>query len=131
RADEFRAGVEGRAGGVNLGFLQGFRWYRNDSTFTSGLNRGNNTANLSVLNSVQRDQPMRGRAAFTRLSATTTVAGKVDVTARYTYTSARTHFLDVENSTAVNSSGNPHNPDLINFTGTTSPPPHLADAAAT
>jgi len=35
RADEVRAGVEGRAGGVNLGFLQGFRWYRNDTTLNS------------------------------------------------------------------------------------------------
>jgi len=49
-----------------------------------------------VLSSLQRDQPMRGRAAFTRLSATTTVDKKVDITARYTYTTARTHFLDVE-----------------------------------
>lgn len=131
RANEFRAGVEGRVGGVNLGFLQGFRWYRNDSTYFSGFNRGNNTTNASVLSSLQRDQPMRGRAAFTRLSATTTVDKKVDITARYTYTTARTHFLDVETSTGVNSSANPFNPDLINFSGTTERPAHLFDLGVT
>jgi hypothetical protein len=131
RANEFRAGVEGRVGGINLGFLQGFRWYRNDSTFTSGFNRGNNTTNASILSSLQRDQPMRGRAAFTRLSATTTVDKKVDITARYTFTTARTHFLDVETSTGVNSSANPFNPDLINFSGTTERPAHLFDLGVT
>jgi len=86
RADEVRAGVEGRVGGVNLGFLQGFRWYQNDSTFTSDLNRGNNLTNSAVLNIFRREQPMRGRAAFTRLSATTTFARRVGLTARYTFT---------------------------------------------
>jgi hypothetical protein len=92
RADEVRAGVEGRVGGVNLGFLQGFRWYRNDSSFASGFNRGTNLTNSAVLNAFRREQPMRGRAAFTRLTATTTLAKKVDLTARYTFTRARTHF---------------------------------------
>lgn len=131
RADEVRAGVEGRVGGVNLGFLQGFRWYRNDTTYASGFNLGNNLTNTAVLTSLQRDQPMRGRAAFTRLSATTTVARKIDLTVRYTYTRARTRFLDVETSAGTNSSGNLFNPDLINFTGETERPAHLAEAGLT
>ena len=131
RADEVRLGAEGRAGGVNLGFLQGFRWYRNDTTYNSGFNRGNNLTNTSVLTSLRRDQPARGRAAFTRLSATTTFAKRVDLTARYTFTRARTHFLDVETSTGTNSLGNLFNPDLINFTGETERPAHLAEAGLT
>lgn len=131
RADEVRAGVEGRVGGFNLGFLQGFRWYRNDSTFSSAFNRGNNLTNAAVLNIFRREQPMRGRAAFTRLSATTTFARKVDLTARYTYTRSTTHFLDAETSAGVNSSGNLFNPDLINFTGTTERPAHLGEAGLT
>ncbi|HWW74802.1 MAG TPA: hypothetical protein VNZ44_05355, partial [Pyrinomonadaceae bacterium] len=122
RADEVRAGIEGRVGGVNLGFLQGFRWYRNDSTYTSDFNRGNNLTNTAVLNTFRREQPLRGRAAFTRLSATTTFARRVDLTARYTYTRATTHFLDAETSAGVNATGNLFNPDLINFTGTTERP---------
>lgn len=131
RADEVRAGAEGRVGRVNLGFLQGFRWYRNDSSFTSAFNRGNNLTNAAVLNGFRREQPMRGRAAFTRLSATTTLAKSVDLTARYTFTHTRTHFLELENSSGVNSSGNTFNPDLINFTGETERPAHLAEAGLT
>src|SRR5215208_7137325 len=131
RADEVRAGMEGRVGGVNLGFLQGFRWYRNDSVFTSGFNRGTNLTNTAVLNSFRREQPMRGRAAFTRLTATTTLAKRVDLTARYTFTHTRAHFLELENATGVNSSGNTFNPDLVNFTGETERPAHLGEVGLT
>jgi len=131
RADEYRAGVEGNVGGFNLGFLQGFRWYRLDSTYSSGFNRGNNLTNPAVLNTLVRDQPMRARAAFTRLTATTTFARRIDLTARYTYTHTTAHFLEVENSAGVNSSANLFNPDLINFTGETERPAHLAEFGVT
>ena len=131
RADEVRAGVEGRVGRVNLGFLQGFRWYRNDSTFTSGPNRGTNLTNAAVLTSLRREQPMRARAAFTRLSATTNLAERVDLTARYTFTTTSAHFLELENAVGVNSAGNSFNPDLINFTGETERPAHLGEVGLT
>jgi hypothetical protein len=131
RADEVRAGVEGRVGGVNLGFLQGFRWYRTDSSFTSQFNRGTNLTNSAVLNTFRREDPMRGRAAFTRLTATTTFARRVDLTARYTFTHTRAHFLEVENSAGTNSSGNLFNPDLIDFTGETERPAHLGEVGLT
>lgn len=131
RADEVRAGVEGRVGGINLGFLQGFRWYRNDSTFTSGFNRGTNLTNTAVLNTFRREQPMRGRAAFTRLTATTSIARRLDLTARYTYTHTSAHFLELENAVGVNTAGNTFNPDLINFTGETERPAHLGEIGLT
>lgn len=131
RADEVRVGVEGNLGGFNLGFLQGFRWYRNDSNYFSGPNPGNNTTNASVLSTLQRTQPITGFANFTRLSATTTFAKKVDLTARYTYTRTHTRFFDIETSAGVNSSGNPFNPDLIDFPGNTTRPAHLFDLGVT
>jgi hypothetical protein len=74
---------------------------------------------------------MRGRAAFTRLTATTSIARRVDLTARYTFTHTRAHFLELENATGVNSAGNSFNPDLINFTGESERPAHLGEVGLT
>jgi hypothetical protein len=139
RADEYRAGVEGRVGILDLGLLQGIRTYADDSRdFINFANQGNNTANTAVLLSFQRDTPMRGRAYFTRLSAHTQLARRLDITGRYTYTKARTNFNLIETDTG-RTAGSGANPlstaltysSIFSFAGETVRPSRLGEVGVT
>ncbi|MDQ1592247.1 MAG: hypothetical protein QOG71_2874 [Pyrinomonadaceae bacterium] len=139
RADEYRAGVEGRVGKLDLGFLQGIRTYADDSQdFINFANQGNNTANTAALLTFQRDMPMHGRAYFTRLNAHTNIARRLDITARYTYTHARTRFNLIETDTG-RTAGTGANPlanaltysTIITFPGETVRPSHLGEIGMT
>jgi hypothetical protein len=139
RADEYRAGVEGRVGKLDLGFLQGIRTYADDSRdFVNFANQGNNTANTATLLTFQRDMPVRGRAYFTRLNAHTNIARRLDITTRYTYTKARTNFNLIETDTGrtAGSGANPLSNALtystvISFPGETVRPSHLGEIGLT
>jgi hypothetical protein len=101
RSDEVRGGFEAKLGGLDLNFTQGYRYYRDDSAFVSGFNIGNAgpPGNQSFLTSYYRSTPMRGRAWYSRVSAHTQLAGKFDITARYTYTNSRSRFTFTELAT--------------------------------
>lgn len=139
RADEYRAGIEGRIGKLDLGFLQGIRSYKDDSRdFIDFTNQGNNTANTAVLFAFQRDMPVRGRAYFTRLNAHTLIARRLDMTARYTYTRARTRFevTEIDSGRTAGSGANPLSNALtfstvITFPGESVRPAHLAEFGLT
>lgn len=101
RSDEVRGGVEARLGKLDLALTQGLRGYRDDSVFVSGPNVGNAgpPGNISVLDTYFRQQPTRGRAWYTRLSAHTQLANRFDITARYVHTNSRTRFTYFEDIT--------------------------------
>ncbi|MDT7602164.1 MAG: hypothetical protein QOF61_161 [Acidobacteriota bacterium] len=131
RANEYRAGGEFRVGSLDLGFLQGVRAYKDDSTFFSGFTPGNNATNTAVLTSLFRNDPTRARIWFSRASVHTLIDKKVDITARYTYTKSRSRFGLAETSAGVNSSSQTFNPDRIAFSGESVRPNHLADFGIT
>jgi hypothetical protein len=134
RANEYRFGVEGRVGGVDLNFLQGLRYYRDDPLFISGLNRGNNATDITFLSSFQRSQPARGRVSYSRFSAHTLIAQQFDITARYTYTKARSEFTFFESDAGRQGSrtgGNFIIGDFYVSPGTTERPSHLFDLGMT
>ena len=139
RADEYRAGVEGRIGKLDLGFLQGIRSYADDSRdFINFPSQGNNLTNTAILSTFQRDMPVRGRAYFTRLNAHTSIARRLDITARYTYTKARTRFAVTETDTG-RTAGSGANPlanaltysSVITFPGESIRPAHLGEIGLT
>lgn len=131
RADEYRVGGEFRVGGLDLGFLQGVRAFKDDSTTFSNGNPGNNLTNTAVLLTHLRDEPTRGRIWFTRASVHTLIDKKVDITARYTYTKSRSRYAISETTTGRNSSNNTFNPDRIAFPGEAVRPNQLADFGIT
>lgn len=131
RADEYRGGAEGRAGPLDLGFLVGTRRYRDDTTyFIEGVNPGT-AARPSVLSTFEREQPTRGRAWFTRLSAHANAAEAVDLIARYTYSKARTRFSTSEVLTGRDASNNVIERDASQFGGATERPSHLFEFGLT
>ena len=134
RANEYRFGAEGTVGGVDLSFLQGLRYYRDDPLFTSGLNQGNNATDITFLSSLERSQPARGRVAYSRFSLHTLIAKVFDISARYTYTKARSEFTFFESDVGRQGSrtgGNFIVGDFYVSPGTTERPSHLFDLGMT
>lgn len=103
RSDEIRGGFEARIGELDLSFTQGYRWYRDDSVYSSGPNPGNNLTNITTLSSYLRAQPMRGRSWYSRISAHTVIEKQLDITMRYIFTKARSRFAMNERATGVGS----------------------------
>ena len=102
RANDIRVGADGKLGPIDWTFLQGFRRFRED-TFIDSVPAGLNTASTAArLTSYTRNEPTRGRVDFTRASAHTLVAKKLDLTARLVYSRAKSTFNFLETFTGVN-----------------------------
>src|SRR5574341_1267995 len=93
RANNFRAGIDGKLGPIFISFLQGARYFKEDTTYSVPFtNQGNNPTNTSRIDTLTRELPTSGHHFFTRFSAHTSVAKKLDITARYIYTGSTTNF---------------------------------------
>src|SRR3970282_1904846 len=77
---------------------------KDDSTIDNdGVNRGVNPASTNfLLNSIQRDQPIRGSVNYSRFSGHTLLAKKLDITGRLIYSSATTDFNWIETISGLN-----------------------------
>jgi hypothetical protein len=146
RANDFRVGADGKVGPIDYSFLQGFRRFRDDSFIslgpTPGINLNPTAASLTTFN---RNEPARGDINYTRFSAHTLVAKKLDITARIIYSKSKSDFSNVETFTGRN--WNPRvtgwppgplaaTPNILNLgqynvTGDTDRPNTLADIGAT
>ncbi len=146
RANDFRFGADGKLGPVDLSFLQGFRRFRDDSFTIIGANPGINLNPASPsLSSYNRDEPTRGSVGFTRFSAHTLIAKKVDITGRIIYSKSESEFTFVENFRGLNwapritnwppgplaATPNILNLGQYNITGTTDRPQTLGDIGVT
>ncbi|MCU1266477.1 MAG: hypothetical protein JWM21_2795 [Acidobacteria bacterium] len=104
RSNDFRVGVDGKIGSVDISFLQGFRRFREDSSINNvGQNLGVNPAlSNAFITSFLRNNPVRGHVNYSRLSAHTLVNKKLDLTGRIIYSKATTDFGFIENITGIN-----------------------------
>jgi len=103
RADDFRVGADGQLGPIDWTFLQGFRRFRDDSSVELGRTLGINVNPASAsLASFHRNEPARGSVNFTRFSAHTLVARKLDITGRLVYSKSKTNFTSTETFAGLN-----------------------------
>jgi hypothetical protein len=103
RADDYRVGAEGQVGPVDWTFLQGWRRFRDDSFISLGPTRGiNRNPAVAALTSFTRNEPTRGSVDFTRFSAHTLIAKRLDITGRIIHSKANSDYTFAENSTGVN-----------------------------
>ncbi len=103
RANDFRVGADGKVGPIDFSFLQGFRRFRDDSFIILGPTPGiNRNPAVAALTSFNRVEPTRGSVNYTRFSAHTLVAKKLDITARIVYSKAESTFDLVESFTGRN-----------------------------
>ena len=134
RANNFRAGADARLGPIDLSFLQGARYFSDDSSYSvTSRNVGNNPANTSVISSLFRELPTKGRLFFTRFSAHTLIARKLDVTGRYIYSSSTTNFSLFEQVRGRSGAagGNIINPEISTASGEVKRPFYLGDIGVT
>jgi hypothetical protein len=103
RSNDFRVGADGKVGPVDFSFMQGFRRFRDDSSISLGSTPGINlNPTAASLTSFNRSEPARGSVNYTRFSAHTLVAKKLDITGRIVYSKATSSFSYLENSTGRN-----------------------------
>lgn len=103
RANDFRVGADGKVGPIDFSFLQGFRRFRDDSSINLGPTPGINlNPAVASFTSFSRNEPARGSVNYTRFSAHTLVAKKLDVTGRIVYSKATSSFAFIENFTGRN-----------------------------
>lgn len=103
RSNDFRVGADGKLGPVDFSFLQGFRRFRDDSSINLGATPGINVNTTAAqLTSFTRDEPARGSVNYTRFSAHTLVAKKLDITGRIVHSKATSSFAYIENTTGRN-----------------------------
>lgn len=131
-ADEYRVGVDAKVSVFDLSFMQGWRFFKEDTVYNiTAPNVGNNPTNTSVMNTFHRELPTRGETPYTRFSLHTLIKRKLDFTGRYIYTSGSTDFTLFESITGVDSSGNKINSDSTTVTGNAKRPSGMGDVAAT
>jgi len=131
-SNEYRVGVEGKVWVFDYSLLQGFRYYKEDTTYVIDQpNQGNNPLNLSRIDTLERDFPTRGRLPFTRFSIHTLLGNRVDVTGRYIYSSATTDYTLFERITGQDISGNTINSDNVEAFGKVKRPSNRGDLGVT
>ncbi len=146
RANDFRFGADGKVGPINFSFLQGFRRFRDDSFIDLGVTPGINlNPAVASLTTFHRNEPARSRVNYTRFSAQTLVARKLDITGRIIHSRATQDFNNIESFTGRNwnprITGFPPSPPgatpnilnlgLYNLTGETERPNTLGDIGLT
>ncbi|HEY6118372.1 MAG TPA: hypothetical protein VIV66_00360, partial [Pyrinomonadaceae bacterium] len=103
RANDFRVGADGKLGPIDFSFLQGFRRFRDDSFIDLGRTFGiNRNPAVASFNSFTRNEPSRGSVNYTRFSAHTFVAKRLDITARIVHSKASSDSVFAENFTGLN-----------------------------
>jgi hypothetical protein len=103
RANDFRLGADGKVGTIDFSFLQGFRRFRDDSFISLGPTAGINlNPTAATLTSFNRNEPARGSVNYTRFSAHTLIAKKLDITGRIVYSKSTSTFAFIESSAGRN-----------------------------
>ncbi len=104
RSNDFRVGADWKLGPVSFSFLQGFRRFNDDTSIDNqGVNLGVNPALTNFyLRSFNRTAPTSGKVDFSRFSAHTLIAKRLDITGRIIYSNATTEFSNIETITGNN-----------------------------
>jgi hypothetical protein len=132
RADNWRFGVDARLGPIDISFLQGFRRFRDDTTyFITNFQPGNSPTTPSFLDSLRQDLPSRGRVNFSRLSLHTLIKDRLDLVGRVIYSSATTRFSLFETLSGGDFSGNEVVSDQYSASGDAKRPQIQAELAGT
>lgn len=131
-ANDLRFGVDAKVLGFNLSFTEGYRRFRDNTSFSiDNPQPGNNPNPNSSLTTFSREMPERGRTFYHQFSAHRNFAKKVDITGRFIYSDATSQFNLIEKITGRNRSGNPIVLDQSTVNGDAKRPNALGDIGIT
>ena len=133
RANNFRAGLDAKVVGFDLSFLQGARYFTDDSNYSVALtNQGNNPPpNTSRIDRLFRETPTEGTHYFTRFSAHRLFADKLDFTGRFIYLRGKSRYTFLEQVTGRLSNGNLAVPQTATASGEAKRPSVIGDLGVT
>lgn len=132
RSDDFRAGIDTKLAGLNLGFTYGHRKFDERTRyFIGGLNLGNNPTNNPRLFSFERNYPIEGSTDFGMFRLQRTFASKLDLTARLIYSLTTTDFRVEELITGRDNSNNIVDLDRFAISGDAKRPQTRGDIGIT
>lgn len=134
RANDFRAGVDAKVMGFDVSFLQGARYFKdNTSLFETVTNQGNNPTNTGRIDTLFRELPTSGRHFYSRFSVHRLIARKLDFTGRYVYLSGTSRFTFFEEvfGRASAAPGNLIRPQTVRAFGEVKRPSSLGDIGVT
>lgn len=132
RANDFRAGIDAKVVGFDLSFLQGFRYFKDDTSQTVNVtNIGNNITNNSRIDNLFREVPTSGRHFFTRFSVHRLIARKLDFTGRLIYLSGTSRYALFEQVRGRLSNGNLTVPETFTARGEAKRPSAVGDVGLT
>lgn len=116
KSDDFRLGAEGKLFGFNWGVTQGFRLFKDRSSYSiTAFSPGNNPANTSALTNFSRLFPTDGTAYYTAGNLQRTIAKKLDFSARLIYTQTDSKMSMIEQITGRDNSNNIVDLDRFNI----------------
>lgn len=131
-SNDFRAGIQSKVFGFDLSFTQGFRMFRDKTSYLlGGLNIGNNTTDTTIYNSFSRLMPVYGDGQFSAFDAHRTFAKKFDFTARLIYSNTTTSTSVIDAYTGRDNSNNFVDLDAYNIYGKTKRPQTRGDLGLT
>jgi len=131
-AKDFRVGIEGNLLGFNLGLTQGYRGFRERSSyFLESPTIGNNTTDTTVISSFMRQFPIEGSSYFTMFNAQRTFAKRVDFTARVIYSLTTTKSSMIEEIMGRDNNNNYVDLDRFEISGDTVRPQTRGDLGLT
>jgi hypothetical protein len=90
--NEYRLGNEFRLFGVRVNWTRGWEDFKEDSSYLSGQNLGNNLANPTTLASFQRNEPIHGTSPYWR-AALFTDRKYFSANGRFTYVAGNRGFV--------------------------------------
>ena len=131
-AHDYRIGFDSKLGAFDLSFLQGWRTFKEDTSyFLDQQQPGNNKSNTTVIDTYQRDVPTRAELPYTRFSLHTFAWKRLDFTGRYIYASGTANYNYFDNLTGTNSSNLRVHSDAITVFGNAKRPSVIGDLSAT
>jgi hypothetical protein len=117
--NEFRVGADWKLGPVSFSFLQGFRRFTDTSAinFSGVLTNylATSATNVATVNSFVRQQPTKGSTDYSRFTAHTFLARKLDLTGRFVYSRSTSNVNFLESITGVNYNTRAANPPGVNY----------------
>lgn len=129
---DLRFGVDVEVGGFNFSFTEGYRKFKEDTSYFIEMPQlGENPSPNASLSTYLRLMPVDGRTFYHRFTVHKSFEGVADVTGRFIYSDTQTDFTLNERLSGIDRSGNPIVLDEFLSSGDASRPNGTGDIGVT
>ncbi len=131
-SNDLRIGVDGKLLDFNLSYTQGYRRFKDETSyFIDSPQLGNNPNPRSSLNTFRRTIPERGEVNYHHFTFQRSFGKTADITGRFIYSDSRSRFSMLEEITGLDRSGNNTVLDQTRTNGEAKRPNGVGDVGVT